>query len=698
MIAAMQRMVRTSLLCAVSVNVFFLPAAAAQQPDAAKSATPTIEQSLSLKTMSAPRISPDGKYVAYLLREANWEENAFETEIWIAETATGRIFQLTNAKKSSTNPTWSPDGSQLAFISDRPSASLGAGDGKRQIYLIAPTGGEARPLTKVETGVNSIAWSPDGKLIAFTMAEPESKALKERKEKYGEFEVVQGEYTFAHLWVVDPTGAGADKLPEPKRLTEGTAFTVGGFDWAPDSKRIAFSATKDADLGSSDTADIYVLNVADKSVKKIVDTKGPDGNPHWSPDGTQIAYETSNAREFFFYTNSLIAVVPAEGGAPRLLTEAFDENPNLLAWGPDGIYFSSAQKTYEHLFRLNPATKKIERLTQPANRIYFGFSFTPDFQRAAFGASDATHYPELFISSLAPFAPRRLTSLSEQLKDWKLATREVIEWKSTDGTTIEGVLWKPADYDATKKYPLLVVIHGGPTGVDRAVISGDQYYPMEKFAAKGALILRPNYRGSAGYGEKFRALNVRNLGVGDYADVISGVDYLIGKGLVDGARVGSMGWSQGGYISAFITASSDRFKAVSVGAGISDWMTYYVNTDIHPFTRQYLKATPWDDPEIYKKTSPMSYIKNAQTPTLIQHGELDKRVPIPNAYELYQGLQDRGVPVKMIVYKGFGHGINKPKQQKAVMEHNWEWFLQYIWNEKPAPEKKAEEKKAEKED
>jgi dipeptidyl aminopeptidase/acylaminoacyl peptidase len=262
----------------------------------------------------------------------------------------------------------------------------------------------------------------------------------------------------------------------------------------------------------------------------------------------------------------------------------------------------------------------------------------------------------------------------------------VIEWKSTDGTPIEGVLIKPAGFDPSKKYPLLVVIHGGPTGVDTPVVRGDRYYPIEMFAAKGALILRPNYRGSAGYGEKFRSLNVRNLGVGDYWDVISGVDYLIAKGIVDRDRVGAMGWSQGGYISAFITCSSDRFKAVSVGAGISDWMTYYVNTDIHPFTRQYLKATPWDDPDIYQKTSPISYVRNAKTPTLIQHGELDKRVPIPNAYELRQALEDRGVPVKMIVYKGFGHGIDKPKQQLAVLEHNYEWFLQWIWGEKAAQE------------
>ncbi|HEX6897088.1 MAG TPA: prolyl oligopeptidase family serine peptidase, partial [Bryobacteraceae bacterium] len=279
------------------------------------------------------------------------------------------------------------------------------------------------------------------------------------------------------------------------------------------------------------------------------------------------------------------------------------------------------------------------------------------------------------------FSPRYLTEIGNQWKDFNLTTREMIEWKSSDGTPIQGVLVKPHDYDASRKYPLLVVIHGGPTGMDTLVSSADRYYPVERFAAKGALVLRPNYRGSAGYGEKFRALNVRNLGLGDYADVIAGVDYLIAKGMVDPDRVGAKGWSEGGYISAFIATYSDRFRAVSVGAGISDWTTYYVNTDIHPFTQQYLKATPWQDPGIYQRTSPIYYVNNAKTPTLIQHGDQDKRVPPPNAFELYQALKDRGVPVKLILYKGFGHPIDKPKQQRAVMEHNYDWFAKYIWNE-----------------
>jgi dipeptidyl aminopeptidase/acylaminoacyl peptidase len=281
----------------------------------------------------------------------------------------------------------------------------------------------------------------------------------------------------------------------------------------------------------------------------------------------------------------------------------------------------------------------------------------------------------------ASLAPVKLSDLGAQVAAWPAHAREVVRWKSQDGAEIEGVLHKPANFETGRRYPLLVVIHGGPTGVSRPdPYASARHYPIDGWLAKGALVLEPNYRGSAGYGAAFRALNVRNLGIGDAWDVLSGIDALVAQGLVDKDRVGSMGWSQGGYISAFLaTKHSERFKALSVGAGISNWVTYYVNTDIHPFTRQYLKATPWDDPKVYADTSPMTYITQAKTPTLIQHGDRDARVPIPNAFELYQGLRDQHVPTELMIFRGFGHGLDKPKANRAAMERNMEWFVKYLW-------------------
>ena len=667
----------------------------AKPAQAVASTVPTIDQSLEWQSAFNPKISPDGRRVVYEVQKTNWEENGFERNLWIGEIASGETHALTTAKKSSTNPAWSPDGRWIAFLSDRPGQIAGSAEGKKQLYVISADGGEAQQVTKVENDVNDFEWAPDSKRIAFSMSDPETKVMKDRKEKYGEYSVVHGDYQMTNLWMVE-FSSGSTTAAEPKQLTEGDKFSVGDFSCSPDGMRIAFSAQKDPDLISGETTDLYVVNVNDKAVKKIVSTPGPDRNPHWSPDGKKIAFDTAAGARYFFCADSRIGVVSADGGAVQILSESFDEDPSLIGWGSDGIYFGAIQKATGHLFRLNPATGAVEKISAPEGMVAGGFSFSRDYKTVAYRAALDNQYGEIYTTRVAPWQGKKLTAMGEQLKGFTLAHREVVSWKSGDGTAIEGVLYTPANFEAKKKYPLLLVIHGGPTGVDQPVVNADRYYPIERFVAKGALVLRPNYRGSAGYGEKFRSLNVRNLGIGDYADVISGVDSLIAKGFVDKDRVGAMGWSQGGYISAYITTFSDRFKAVSVGAGISDWSTYYVNTDITPFTRQYLHATPWDDPEIYWKTSPISNIAKARTPTLIQHGENDRRVPIPNAYELRQALEDRGVPVKMVVYKGFGHGITKPRQQRAVMEENEKWFAQYIWGEKPEEPKPAEPKKDEK--
>ncbi|MBZ5552374.1 MAG: S9 family peptidase [Acidobacteriia bacterium] len=669
--------------------------------------TPSLDELLSMKSVSSPQISPDGKFVAYSVQETDWKDNAYVSQIWLADVESGATIQLTRGKKSSENPQWSPDGKWVAFASEREIIPpiTGPSDDKsetkpaaRQIWLISPSGGEAWVLTRHETNVGGFRWSSNGRQIAFTATEAESKAMKDRKEKYSDYEVFEEDFTLNQLWVVDVSEAEASFAPvKARQVTKDPTLNIGGFAWSPDSIRIAFQATPNPLLAFSGEADLYLVDLArENQVHRIVALEGPDGNPVFSPDGKQLAFSTALGQKYSYYLNGHIATVNLEMALTHPatkpsdvndLTAEFDENPQLMNWGPDGIYFGALQKTSSHLFRIEPQTRQITRISSPDRFAGGGTSFTRDFKRVAFTASDDTHVGEIFVSTVAPFAPRKLTDLNKQLKGWTVGSVELISWKSKDGSTIEGVLHKPADFDPHKKYPLLVVIHGGPTGISRALMNpANHYYPVEQFLSKGALVLEPNYRGSAGYGEKFRSLNVRNLGVGDMWDVMSGVDAVIAQGIVDPSRLGSMGWSQGGYISAFLTTNTDRFKAISVGAGISDWMTYYVNTDITPFTRQYLHATPWEDPAIYALTSPITNIRKARTPTLIQHGQFDKRVPNPNGFELYRGLKDENVPARMIIYAGFGHGITKPKSNRAVLQHNLDWFSYYIWGEPVPPE------------
>jgi dipeptidyl aminopeptidase/acylaminoacyl peptidase len=638
---------------------------------------PTITQSLEMATFGSPRISPDGRRVVYERTDANWDSNAFETSLWLAD-ASGATRRLSLAVGSSTDAAWSPDGRWIAFLSDRPGALPKTPVDKKQLWIMPGDGGEAQQAAMFETGVNAFEWAPDSKSLAVAAEEPEAKTLKDRRDTFGDYHVIHTDYGMVQLWRVGlPAAAG--KPAAPSAITHDQSFSVGGFSWSPDGKRIAFSAQRDPDLISQETSEIYTVALADGAVKKLVPAPGPNTSPIWSPDGRQIAFSASPGQKYFFYANVKVAVVSADGGPVSVVDPDFDENARLLKWTADGLYFAAQQGVNSGLYRLDPTKHAVTPVAMAGAESAAGFSFSGDYRRVAYMAAGANLVPEVYSADLNGGTPARLTHGADQFSGLSLAKRQVVAWKSTDGAPVEGVLYTPADFDPLRKYPLLVVIHGGPTGTDTPVVTPDRYYPVERFVAQGALVLKPNYRGSAGYGEKFRSLNVRNLGVGDYADVISGVDSLIAKGFVDKDRVGAMGWSEGGYISAFITTSSDRFKAVSVGAGISDWMTYYANTDITPFTRHYLHATPWDDPKIYAKTSPITYVAKAKTPTLIQHGGADKRVPIANAYELRQALEDHGVPVKMVVYDGFGHPINKPKQQRAVMEENENWFGHYIF-------------------
>jgi dipeptidyl aminopeptidase/acylaminoacyl peptidase len=644
--------------------------------------TPAFQDLISLRNVGPPVISPDGRAVAYLVRTADWEENDYRTEIWLWREGAPEAVQLTRTVGgSSRSPGWSPDGRWLAFLADR-------GKGT-QVYALPMAGGEAVAVTGVERGVAGYAWSADGSRLAIARTEPQSAASKAREVAYGRWAVEDQEYRMTHLWVVDFDPRAASP-PEPRRVTgepDPEAYTVGSFEWSPDGTEIAFDHRPDPLINSSVHTDISVVAVATGAVRPLVSQTGAQSGPRWSPDGRWILFSASHpdtTRHYFL--NNELARVPAGGGdgggsgEPEVLTSSFDERVSAVAWLPQGIVFLAWQGVERRPFLLDPSSGRIRALPAEPSAVWT-MDFSRDGRMVALLGEGPTSVAEVYRADTRRWRAERITDMTAQVAEWPLGTSEVVTWISQDGAPIEGVLRKPPDYDPSRRYPLLVDIHGGPTAVSIPTLLSGYVYPHLQWLNRGALVLEPNYRGSAGYGEAFRQLNVRNLGVGDAWDVLSGVDALVERGIVHPDSVGAMGWSQGGYISAFLTTTSDRFRAISVGAGISDWVTYYVNTDIHPFTRQYLRATPWEDPEIYATTSPMTYITQATTPTLIQHGELDRRVPIPNAYKLYQGLQDMGVPVELVVFQGFGHGINKPKERLAATWQNWQWFARWIWGE-----------------
>lgn len=673
-------------------NAFFV--------EAQKAASVSFEKWISLKNVNNPIISPDGKTIVYTVRSTDWTNNAYDNELWMVREGQDPIQLTRTTKGSSSNAAFTPDGRYVSFLANR-------GE-KTQLYIIAVMGGEALQVTRDDDGIGSYEWNPNGKQVVYSKPQAETKQEKSTKERYGAFAVEGEEYKQNHLWLLnfsydsvflagelpcypakkDSVKADSSKapacflLPVAKQLTEGN-FSVSGFSFSPDGKQIAFNRQSDPLILSGITSNIVLIDPATKKMTTVVENPTGDFFEKWNPGGTAFVYQSNiNDSIANYYKNNRLFIYDLKTKKSIEVAHDIDEIKSVTDWNKSGLFLSALAKTTRRIYNVDIKTGTTKVISLPID-LPGALSFSRNTDAIVLSGRNYAGLNEIYTGRLdQPL--KKISNSSAQINDWNTPVNEVLQWKSSDGTMIEGILLKPKNYDPKKKYPLLVVIHGGPTGIDLPDPVPTYVYPIVQWVEKGALVLRVNYRGSAGYGEKFRSLNVGNLGVGDMWDVVSGVEYLNSKGMIDTSRMGCMGWSQGGYISAFLTTNTNLFKAISVGAGISNWVTYYVNTDITPFTRQYLKATPWADMNVYLKTSPMTNINKASTPTLIQHGEFDKRVPIPNAFELYRGLQDRGIPSKLIIYKGFGHGINKPKELLAAIWHNWLWFNQYVFGEKEA--------------
>ena len=651
----------------------------------------TPELAFKVKRVGPVRVSPDGRRAAFVVGTAvmEGERSEWVSQIHVARADGSGSLELTAGEKSSTAPTWSPDGKWIAFVSARGKAGKDGKDPKPNLWRIRVDGGEAEALTEEKGGVAEPRWSPDGARIAFLLTDPKTEDEEQAEKEKRDPRVVDDALKRIRLCVVpvekDASGKRPVKVLTPGETSVGNVGEPGRFDWSPDGRSIVFTHQPTPYVDDWPRSDLSIVDVETAAVRALVSSGASESNPVFSPDGRSVALVVSDDPPSWAFA-ARIAVVSRDGGTPRVLAPTHDERPDLLGWSADGrrVIFtetrgitnrvSAAPVDGGAIVDLTPADTMVDQPALDASRTRLGFaSQAPD--RA----------PEAWVSKLAPFAPVRV-SRAQELPAAALPRTEVATWTSPDGQPIEGLLTYPAGYAPGARVPLLVVIHGGPAGVFvRSFTGGVSPYPVAIFASRGYAVLRCNVRGSSGYGRAFRHANQKDWGGGDYQDILSGVDALVAKGLADPDRLGVMGWSYGGYMTSWIITQTQRFKAASVGAGVTNLMSFAGTADIPSFIPDYFGGEFWDDLEPWRKRSAMFHVKGAKTPTLIQHGEADLRVPVSQGYELYNALKRLGVPTRMVVYPRQPHGIQEPRLQLDAMNRNLEWFDRWVMGKADAP-------------
>ena len=623
------------------------------------------------KRVGGTALSPDGRWIAFTVSEARTEgeKSDFLTHIHLVAADGSRQFQLTRGDESASSPQWSPDGALLSFTSTR-------GGDRSQIWLIDPRGGEAWQLTEAEGSVGRYQWSHSGDRIAFTMTDPPTDELRQRRRERRDYNVEGQDLSYAHIYTVDvdaaTTGAG-----EIRRITSGE-FHVGAFDWSPDDKTIAFDHQPRPGTEYWPMTSISTVPSDSGSVELLVDLGGRDADPHFSPDGTRLAF-ISDRGDPRWPGYDVIMVMDLSDATLTNPGETFDDRPNILQWSPDGsdIYYMEWNRTKMSLFALPAAGGSYRQVTRGTG-MFFGVSLSADGSRLAAVHQDFALAPDIVVSDMRRFEPVRLTDINAGYEQTEIARAEVISWESFDGKVIESVLIYPLDYQEGQAYPVLLHVHGGPTGVfGESYVAAAQVYPLQKFAAEGYFILRPNFRGSGGYGREFRFSNVSDWGFGDLEDMLAGLDLLIEQGKVDPDRQAIMGWSYGGFMSSFAITRTDRFRASMVGAGVTNLVSFVGTADIPSFLPDYFEGDYWENYERFMRHSAIFNVENITTPTLVLHPEQDIRVPPSQGWELYVALKRRGVDTKLVTYPRQPHGLQEPKFIIDAAGRQLEWLDRY---------------------
>jgi dipeptidyl aminopeptidase/acylaminoacyl peptidase len=689
-------MTPAKLLLVSSVFTLLALAASAQTPPPKRNLT--IDDYFRIKGVSDPQISPDGKWVAYTVETASLKDDKNHRQIWMDATTGGAdAIPLTNESVNSSHPRWSPDGKYLAFLSARSDSKSSdddsKDDAKKQVWLLNRAGGEAQQLSTTIQDVDTFAWSPDSSRLVLLLQDPSVDEIEASKNKDAKPK--------PHPWVIDRLHFKEDEIGYLDRrrhhlytLTiadkKQTQITSGDFDdddpaWSPDGRQIAFASNRSTpDPDRNYNTDIWTVSADNtdtgKSLTQISKGTGADGSPTWSPDGKWIAYTTQLDEKLFQYATFHIAVAPAAGnGEQHVLTLKLDRNASLPKFSPDGkfIYFIVDDDGTQQLLRVPPTGGEIER---PIG----GRKFVESFSLAPNGAVAAV-FGELTHPSEVYYLPRggQLTKLTKTndalMAELNLPDVEYVHFKSKDGTTVAGYLYKPVGYVPGTKVPTILRPHGGPVWAYYAEFNFDP----QLFAANGYAVLTPNPRGSSGYGQDYCKAIFADWGNKDFQDDMAMVDYSVDQGIADPEKLGVGGWSYGGISTNFIIVQTTRFKAAISGAGEFLYITNWGH-DHYVRDWEYELGLPWEHRDLWEKLSPFNRVKNITTPTLIMGGDADVNVPVINGEQMYQSLKRLGVPTLLVVYPGEYHEFERPTFIQDRYQRYLSWYGHYVKGEGPA--------------
>ena len=626
----------------------------------------TTDDGLDMVQVGGAMISPDGSWVLFSKSELNWEENERETTWWRVSTEGGEPYRYIGDDGGG-NFQFSPDGSRLAFTRSV--------DDESQLFLLPTTGGEAVQLSEHETSIGSYAWSEDGLKIIFVATEPRTEEEEEAREAgYDAIFVDEGPNgqqsgNWNNLWLIE-VESGAER-----RLTD-TDHRIGSFSVAPNGDRILFTSRIENRRNQQNLSEIQLLEVEAGTIRQLTVNSAPEGRLSWAPDGRSFAYTARTDGEWELLLDKIWVMDP-DGGDRRIVSGAFDGNIGNFVWAPDAsaILFSGLHGTNNNLYRINLGSDSVEQITSSVGSLAPS-SFSRDRAKMAYVFQDFDTPADIWVGPTDGAGAVQLTDVNPTITDeLVLGQGEVIRWESRDGTEIEGILMLPAEYQSGM-LPLLLHIHGGPAGVFRNSFSASNHV----WAGLGYAQLFPNVRGSSGYDDDLLRGNLRDIGSGDYEDLMTGVDELISRGIADPDKLGLRGWSYGGILGGWTITQTDRFKGASVGAMVSDWTSEYGPGFNHDVRLWYIGGTPWDNTDEWRERSALTHVANVTTPTLVLHGINDRTDTEPQSMMFFQALKDQGKITRYIRFPREPHGFQEPRHQRTRDVEEIRWIQKYVRN------------------